>query len=64
MSGDGTILVVPTTFEVGDTEHAVAACFIIAKGPLIERGTPLGYRTVGVLNASGTRASASAVTDN
>jgi hypothetical protein len=58
MSGDGTILRVPTTFDAGDTTHAYQACFFISRGHRTADGTPLGYETVGILDADGANASA------
>ena len=55
MSGDDTILRVPTTLAAGDSNNADTVCFHIAKGHRDPTGQPLGYLTIGVLDAETAR---------
>ncbi|MFN8629045.1 MAG: hypothetical protein U0838_01610 [Chloroflexota bacterium] len=56
MTGEGTILQVPTRLKAGDTKNAQTVCYLIAGD-----GSRLGFETVGVKFADGSNAAACSV---
>lgn len=58
MTGDGTILRVPTTLDAGETDRAKTICNLFTFASFDANGVALGYQIVGILDKDGGNAAA------